>query len=214
MDLEGIQNQIETLQNNVLVKFFQRETVRFDEIADMVPASMRKAEFTIHDLLAVVNKLSKSHHYEKSIRLLEIIQIMKCNKKNKFLDELFDLGMYAHYKRKELYELEAGMYEPIIEYIGELIPNAQRNYTETPRDCGLRPDLFFSVNGKLCVGEVSCRNVSSNNVKKLRKYMCAFGCPKGYAFGETNSCKLDENMEFICIKGLKDRYYKKPLSNL
>ena len=34
MDLEGLQNQIDTLQNNVLVKFFQRETVRFDEIAD------------------------------------------------------------------------------------------------------------------------------------------------------------------------------------
>jgi hypothetical protein len=71
-----------------------------------------------------------------------------------------------------------------------------------------RPDIFLCINNELCVGEVKPHNFRDANVNKLRMYIETYGTRIGYAFGLKLTGELDDNMIFINIEGIKDRFYR------
>jgi hypothetical protein len=188
-------------------------TVKLEALGNRVPTSMLKNEYNVYDLLAIINRLIITYHLDEAKDLLAIAKTLTNSIQDVFLTELFLATVRAYWEGCRNYQQE-DLYEPIEHYLGQLIPGAHPCVGDYPCIEKLRPDMLLRVNDELCVGKVRRGAFTKAHIEQLRRYIDAYECTTGYAFADTLKAELDENMVFVCISGLKDRFYKKPLHNL
>ena len=183
-----------------------------EEIEKLIPIELYKNNYNKFDVLGLCVELTNKYEFHKAFKLRKIAEKMDINDtiNNGYQDKKFYLlekSFITHiFYNENKYDEEYALYEPIKHYINELIENAEIVEHEILNK--KRPDIFLSINNELCVGEVKPHNFTVANVNQLRMYIETYGTRIGYAFGLKLTGKLDDNMIFINIEGIKDRFYR------
>lgn len=191
------------------VMFINISMISYEELIQQIdkeiPTNLIKDTYTSYDLLGLAVKFLGKLHFGTSSKLINLAD------KISNIDDYDFYYLYRHsvmmnlamFKNK--YEEEYQLYEPIKHFICDLIENSEIVEHEIINK--KVPDIFLSVNNELCVGEVKPRYFTNTHVKQLRMYMETYKTKIGYAFGLKLTEKLDDNMIFINIDGIKDRFY-------
>lgn len=182
-----------------------------DKIEKLIPIELHKDYYSKYDVLALSVKLTDKYEFSNAFDMRNIAEEIYINEKLKGdEDDAFvplEKAVITHIFYNEMrYDGENYLYDPIKYYISELIENSV--IVEHKIINRKRPDIFLSVNNELCVGEVKPKNFTNEDVNQLRTYIQTYGARVGYAFGLNLTGILDNNMIFINISGIKDRFYK------
>lgn len=182
------------------------------KIEDLIPIELHKDNYNKYDVLGLSVELTNKYEFDKAFKLRNIAEQMDINDtiNNGYCDKTFksiEKAIITHiFYRDNKYELEYNLYEPIKHYINELIGNAEIVEHEIINK--KVPDIFLSVNNEFCVGEVKPHNFTDANINQLRMYIRTYETRIGYAFGLKLTGTLDDNMIFVNIQGIKDRFYR------
>jgi|688.fasta_scaffold114919_1 hypothetical protein len=183
-----------------------------EKIEKLIPIELYKDNYNKFDVLGLSVELTNKYEFDKAFELRKIAEQMDINDtiNNGYKDKTFFLleeAIITHiFYNESKYSEEYSLYEPIKHYINELIENAEIVEHEIINK--KVPDIFLSVNNEFCVGEVKPHNFTDAHVNQLRMYIQTYGTRIGYAFGIKLTGKLDNNMIFINIEGIKDRFYR------
>jgi len=182
------------------------------EIEKLIPVELYKNNYNKFDVLGLSVDLTNKYEFHKAFKLRNIAEQMDINDtiNNGYQDETFNLldqSVITHiFYNKIRYNEEYTLYDPIKRYINDLIENAEIVEHEILNN--KIPDIFLSVNNELCVGEVKRKNFTNEHIRQLKMYMKTYRTRVGYAFGEKLTGKLDDNMIFVNITGIKNRFYR------
>lgn len=172
------------------------------QIEKEIPNDLIKNTYSSYDLLGLAVKFISKLYFDTSYKLIKLADKMN-NDHFYYLYRHSVMMNIAYFENK--YEEEYQLYSPIKHFIGDLIQDAE--IVEHEIINRKVPDIFLSVNNEFCVGEVKPNNFTNTHVNQLRMYMETYQTRIGYAFGLKLTGKLDDNMIFINIEGIKDRFY-------
>ena len=182
------------------------------KIEDLIPIELHKQNYDKYDVLGLSVKLTNKYEFNKAFEMRNIAEEIYINETynddnedNTFV--LLEKAVITHiFHNENKYDEEYCLYEPIKYYINELIENA--DIVEHRIINRKVPDIFLTVNNEFCVGEVKRGNFTNEHVNQLRLYIQTYDTRIGYAFGLNLTGILDNNMIFIDISGIKDRFYR------
>lgn len=183
--------------------------ISIKDIEVKLPDKLKKKLYTTYDILALSQYFVKNYDFEMAwdiISLARNIEFDQTSLDDSTFNLLYDSILYNYFGHQYKYENEYTLYEPIRHYILDLIPNSLVCEHEIINK--KKPDIFLKINNKLSVGEVKANYFTQKNIKQLRSYIDTYNVEIGYAFALKLTGKLDNDMIFIDITGIKDKYYR------
>ena len=196
-----------------LPMFHGRDTVPHDMLVSVgqvkVPQSLVRNEYSVYDVLGIAVELAERHYYREAVHTIEVAESMALYSDSPTPKNII-LATWSHVLHYKIKYSEKEYLIPVIKSnLASLVPGA--SWVEPYSKDDRRPDVIVTIDGKLAVGEVKPKSFSKAHLKQLRECMRKFDTSIGFAFAESLTTMLPDNVTFVNMTGLKDRHYRQPL---